>query len=467
MILTPALAVCLLMSGDRRPAAPLFSDADRAAAVAYWSMPSRLQVTTPPDVTDKGVWRVHLTPEGSLWLWKYQNAIGASKAPPTQDPVQAPVPVSTAIWKTWVDARIAYDRFTATNVANSLNASLKLPAQPVTAIPPDPGPIPTDLLAAVGDPPRFASVVTPVQATIAFDDGTSYAYIDNVPIRPAYAYYRFPQGTVSYGKKVKDLPQTDLQTLFNTAGFSPSEQRIAMAVSALEGGFDSINTYDTGFVSVGFLQFTTGAEGHGSLLEVMAREKQEQPAQFRQDFQRLGIDVTPDGYLDCVDPRTGAEVWGSDAVQLVIGDKRLTSAFEHAGATSLAFRVAQVEVAKAHYWPTDDPINVTINGQACRCKVCDIIHSEAGIATLFDRKVNRGTIEPVSQIVSQIIAAHRLATVYDAARYEKAIIAALKYRADYLKNRDLSQPDSNQNQQPVPPPTPIPDTTTDSDAGAP
>src|SRR4030095_8333167 len=117
--------------------------------------------------------------------------------------------------------------------------------------PDPPGPIPPGLLVAVRNPPPLANAVVPLPPTVAFDDGDSYAYNDNVSLRPRYAYYRFPQGTVAYGTALRDMPEAELAALFAAAGMSPSEQRIARAVSRLEGGFETINTYDTGFVSVG------------------------------------------------------------------------------------------------------------------------------------------------------------------------------------------------------------------------
>ena len=72
------------------------------------------------------------------------------------------------------------------------------------------------------------------------------------------------------------MPDARLKALFAAAGFTGSEQRVMKAVSRLEGGFDSVNTYDTGFVSIGFIQFITEGEGKGSLLEVLQQEKADQ-----------------------------------------------------------------------------------------------------------------------------------------------------------------------------------------------
>src|SRR5206468_529630 len=112
--------------------------------------------------------------------------------------------------------------------------------------PPFPGPIPPDLLAAAGDPPAFAAAVAPLLTTVSFDDGETLTYPSHIALPKAFAYYRFPQGTVAYGPRLTDLPQAEVDALFKVAGMTESEQRIAFAVSKLEGGFESVNTYDTG-----------------------------------------------------------------------------------------------------------------------------------------------------------------------------------------------------------------------------
>ncbi len=417
----------------------LFTDAERAQLVAYWNAVGRVAVQPPPNVPKRGLWQVRLTPDGSTWFFRYQIAIGAAKAPPTQVPTAAP---AAATWKTWVDAKLAYDRWQAQCIADAANAALNVgkPAALPLSAPPVPGPIPADLQAACGDPPALAAAVVPMQTTVTFDDGDAYAYEDNVKLPPAYAYYRFPQGTDTPGIALKNMTDAELDPLFAAAGFTPSEQRIVKAVSKLEGGFDSVNTYDTGYVSIGFIQYITARDGNGDLLAVLQREKTEQPDAFAQDFHRYGIDVTPAGIFDVVDPATGAELTGADAVMKTITDKRLTAILQRAGLHSRFFRIAQIEVVKTKEWPADDPVTVNMDGQTCTCKVCDVVKSEAGLTTLFDRKVNRGNIAPFPAVLARVMRKYHLMTPTDAAKYEREIIAACKYRTDFLADRTLSQP---------------------------
>jgi hypothetical protein len=292
----------------------------------------------------------------------------------------------------------------------------------------------------VGNPPPFAGAVTPQVHTITFKDDDTYALPDNVVMRPRYAYYRFSQGTAAYGASLRDMPDKELDGLFSEAGLSPTERRVARAVSRLEGGFDAVNTYDTGHVSVGFIQFVTMADGRASLCEVLQREKSERRKEYERDFRQYGIDVNEEGTIVVVDPSTGAELVGKAAVMKVIEDKRLIAVFQKAGRRSTAFRVAQIQVAKSHYWPAYDPVTVAVGGQMLCGRVCDVVKSEAGMATLFDRKVNRGNLGPFAEIIAKVMADNKLTTLADAAEYEREIVAQLTYRTDFLADASLSQP---------------------------
>ncbi len=114
-----AIALCSLPLTARGEG--VFSPDERAKIVAYWTTPGRYKIQALPDVKKTGLWQVRLTPEGSLWFWKYQRAIGAGKAPPTQSPTGAAA--SNAGWKQWVDAKLAYDRWQAQDVADRANGA--------------------------------------------------------------------------------------------------------------------------------------------------------------------------------------------------------------------------------------------------------------------------------------------------------------------------------------------------------
>jgi ribosomal 30S subunit maturation factor RimM len=208
----------------------------------------------------------------------------------------------------------------------------------------------------------------------------------------------------------------------------------------LEGGFDSINTYDTGFLSVGFIQFATLEGGSGSVGELLLYEKKHSPSEYTRDFLQFGVDVTQEGVLVVVDPSTGVELRAREAVLKVVDDKRLAAVFQLAGLRSTAFRAAQINVAKNRYYPADLPIQVTLNGQTLTGRVRDIIRSEAGLATLFDRKVNLGNIRLLNQVLTQTMVKRNLTKLDQLIPFEREIITAMKWRRDFLKDATLQQP---------------------------
>lgn len=395
---------------------PVFTDAERAAIVAFWAAPGRTQVRLAPA-------RVALTPEASVWLAAFGRAARA-----------APPPADLALWKTWVDAKLARDRWEAGQMVGTPDNG---------AVPPLPGVIPAGLLHVCGDPPPLAAPVVPRQYTIDLGTGSApLTYIDHVAVRPTSAYYRSESGVISGGTPLRRMSPTDLDALFTAAGLTPFERHVMQGVSPLEGGFDAVNTYDTGYVSIGFIQFITSRDGTGSLASVLAQEKAAKPDDFARDFHSRGIDVNSAGVYTVVDPTTGAELVGADAVSKTVADPRLVAIFQDAGQRSVAFRAVQIVTAKRSYYPADDPLVVTLaDGTMLRGKVSDAIHSEAGMATLFDRKVNTGTLTPaLPTAIGSVMAKHGVKTWAGLAPYEREVVAAVKYRADFLSSPGLTQP---------------------------
>jgi hypothetical protein len=73
-------------------------------------------------------------------------------------------------------------------------------------------------------------------------------------------------------------------------------------------------------------------------------------------------------------------------------------------------------------------------------RVGDIIRSEAGIATLMDRKVNTGTLDPLPFVLALIAGENGLTKASDFLRFERDIITAMRFRKNYLEDTNLSQP---------------------------
>jgi hypothetical protein len=453
LISSSAYACCALAAHAQSAAQPgtgptegsLFQADDRQRIVSYWGDPIRYQVAPPDGARQNGLWQVRLTVEGSLWLWNYNRTRRVS-APPTAD--AQPANDQQRTWEDWLSKKLRHDRWRAWQMARQANMSIlgidkPAPDKGMTVEePPLPGPEPPDMLAAVGDPPQLARSVVPMQHTVTFDDFT-VRYEDNVKLgNPRYAFYRFQDGVMSEGTATGSVPTDRLSRILQLAGCSESESRVMRAVSALEGGFDAVNTYDTGFVSIGFIQFASLKGGSGSLGSMLLTYKQDDPNDFVADFRRFGVDVSPNGDLDLVDPSTGAEVFGADANALIIADKRLVATFQRAGQKSDMFCAEQVKSAKAQFFPASDPVTfTTTDGQTLAGKVSDFIRSEAGLATLFDRKVNTGNIEALASVAARVAAAHHCDQLADLCHFEREILAGLKYRADFTKDKTLTQPE--------------------------
>lgn len=428
-----ALAALALQAPDT----PLFTETERAAIVSFWSQPGLYTVSAPPEVATRGPWDVRLTPDGSRWLWGYQRTIGKGKTPPTQD---LKATGDHAEWEKWIDARVTYDRAIAQAAADTANAQALGHKPPTPAEAVHPGLPPIGLVEALGAPPAMAACVAPLCHTIRLPGCDPIVYVDHTRMRPRYAYYRSDAGVMSGGTPLRKMKPADLDALFGKCGMGASEARVMRAVSLLEGGFDAVNTYDTGFVSIGFIQFITGEAGNGSLLEVLRREKADDPTAFGVDFHSCGIDVSATGLLVAVDPSSGVEMVGADAVRAVVRDKRLTALFQRAGQVSDAFRCAQVKVAWTHYWPADERVPVTIGSEVVQVRAGDVVRSEAGLATLYDRKVNTGNIAALGDAISRVVAAHGLKSALDAQEYEREIVAAVTYRTNFLEDRSLGRP---------------------------
>ncbi|MES2462929.1 MAG: hypothetical protein V4671_20280, partial [Armatimonadota bacterium] len=382
----------------------LYSESDKAKIVEFWNQPGAYVVGVRAGEADGPV-VARLTPEASVWLRGYNNLLRPGKQPPTQKRV-SPITDTDASkrWEAWVVSKLNHDRWQAQRAADFSNAQIGI-SVPENSVPqpPLPGLIPPDLLAAAGNPPPMAAPVLPRRYTVTFPGEAPLVYSDNIALGSSRnPSYRFAQGVISFGLRLRDWDKSALDTLFGQVGLTPFEQNVVKAVSVLEGGFDSINTYDTGYVSVGFIQFATLGGGAGSLGAVLKRERDTSPRDFDSDFRRYGVTVDDTGTLVVVDPQTGAELRGTQAIYKIIDDKRLIAVFQRAGRTK-AFQIAQIQIAKQNYYPADDEVIITLNGADQVIKVSDVIKSEAGMATLFDRKVNTGNIRILGGAVTKLI----------------------------------------------------------------
>ena len=317
------------------------------------------------------------------------------------------------------------------------------------AEPKDPGATPVDLSTAayskkstVGDAPTPAfRHVKKYDVSLPNKQG-SYSFRDD-PIKKRYKYMKNETGVAKFGKKVSD--RTDADQIFKLAGITdPVVIKVMKKVSTHEGGFEAVNTYDTGYISVGFIQFISGKEGKkgNSLVTLLQTFKQSDPTAFKSHFHDMGIDVDQKG-LTVVDPATGNVLQGAAAVQAVMNDKRLTAVFHHAGKQSEPFRVAQIKTAYNGYYLADHSFTIKDGQTTISGKYGDVLQSEAGKTAIMDRGVQKGvpgTKKVFATKCKQLMKAHNLTSVADLARYERAIIPAIQNRVDVLNDSKLSQP---------------------------
>lgn len=425
-----------------------------------WS--SKATYETSPAGEPGAEWCVRLTPSGSKWIREVYRQFVTGKVIPTQDPGGA-TPQQRA-WTSWIDRQSQRDWAAAEAQAAELNSGNAQPQpshaekpatpldrktgtdkvgrSPIPSPPPQQDPCPSDLVALVGPPPKFAAAVRPMRHTVAFPDGTTLNYVDNVKVRAKYAYYRFADGVNSEGANVKSLPDATLEELIRSAGITKSEEKVMKAVSMLEGGFDSINTYDTGYVSVGFIQFACLADGSGSLGKMMGHYKATNPAGFQADFRNYGIDVSGN-CLVAFDLENGIERVGPEAALQIIHDKRLISVFQRAGLKSKSFRVAQLQAAKNQFYPGNDQLTLNLGGTDYSVKLCDVFRTEAGLATLMDRKVNTGKMAGLKDTIERVASQYGILQPSELPDIEYVVTRAMSYRQDYLLAANLSKPRDN------------------------
>ena len=411
----------------------MFSLSERARIVGFWNQAGRYQVG--PDLPQDGKrWVTRLTPEASVWFRSYTRALSSVALPPGQNGTPQNAPQQK--WEGWVRAKLDFDTWLAQQSADRANGTISTVPSPVYN-----GVIPDDLLAATSNPPPFRAAVAPWKYTVNFPDGENIVYRDNINIGNArYGYYRFAQGVQFFGPSLKNWPQDDLNALWKNSSFTPFETHVVEAVSRLEGGFGSINTYDTGWVSIGFIQFASLDEGGGSLGEMMRVYKNEYSNAYQRDFQQYGIDVDSKGLIVVVDLATGAELHGADANRAIINDKRLPAVWQRAGLQSREFQLAQLKAAKARFYPADRALQVLASDKTLTGKVSDVVRSEAGMATLFDRSVNTGNFRLFNTELQKLVTQKNVKSLQEAAKYERELIQKVKWRVDFLQDKSLSQP---------------------------
>ncbi|MFM9873327.1 MAG: hypothetical protein ACKVQS_07675 [Fimbriimonadaceae bacterium] len=408
-----------------------FSETEADRLVSYWNQPERMK---SEDVNPSQPYQPVYSPIASAWLYNFYK-----KRDPNQPLIPTkPVVARTARHKEWdatIDQQYSQDYAWAQSVAAWMNAGIAS-NQTEGPVSRPLSPIPADLQTTAGTPPPFFLVNRPQKITINLE---SYFGIfeEGVEVPRKYPFLRSAIGTVSSSTPPNDY---ELNTLAAAANLPKNLIKPLAAVARLEGGFDTINTYDTGGISMGIIQFASLMTGRGSLSTLLQTYKNRQPSEYAANFRRYGIDIAFDGRLTVIDPRTGFENSGADAVRVVVEDKRLTAVFQRAAKLSSNFRAAQVRLLGDSYNPAKLSIPVTLGSITTSVQISNFINSEAGLATLMDRLVNRGTIDPLPAVVSNLARENNITTISGLASLEKLVIERMTYRHDFLAVSNLGQP---------------------------
>ncbi|MBL8067150.1 MAG: hypothetical protein JNM28_01755 [Armatimonadetes bacterium] len=414
------------------PCAHAFSPQEADRIVTFWNQEGRLK---SEDLHPTEPFQPVYAPAASVWLHEmYKKRDPGRPLIPTKIP--APRTERDRQWDLAIDRQMAQDFAWATSAAAWMNRGLAESATIGSPTSRTLAALPADLLAVAGEPPPFYEVNRPQRATVVFD-GFYGVYSEAVDVPNKYLFYRSACGTATTANPPSE---SDLRTLVHLAGISTKLVKPILAVAQLEGGFDTVNTYDSGGISLGIIQFASLPSGRGSLVALLQSYRQKNPAEYAANFRKYGVDVAPDGRLTVVDPRTGFELSGSDAVQAVVEDKRLTAVFQRAATLSQNFKSAQLRLFAQAFNPAGISIPVTLGGQSISVPVTKFITSESGMATLMDRLVNRGNLDGLPEIVGRIARDAGVTTVSGLAGLERPIVEAMTYRNNFLAVSALTQP---------------------------
>ena len=180
--------------------------------------------------------------------------------------------------------------------------------------------------------------------------------------------------------------QTVDQLVDAEASISASTKKIIKLVSSFEGKFSSVNTWDIADVTWGFIQWTTGKDGKGSLIDTLLACKGYAPKAFDASLRRYGIDVTKSDGIVLTEP-DGTVLKGKEAARAIQVSPVLTALLSAAGEDA-DFKVAQLRHANDKVGKEVLRSTVTVKGN--KIKLGDILTSELAVGGAFNRAVHAG-----------------------------------------------------------------------------
>ena len=168
------------------------------------------------------------------------------------------------------------------------------------------------------------------------------------------------------------------------AQFATGDRRkILEIISAHEGTFSNVNTWDRAIVTFGFVQWTFGEGGGGSLVELLSEIKRREPGIFEARLQRYGIDVVNRKVQ--LTQANGTVLSGADAAQAMRFDVKLIGVLSRLGLES---KVQEIQVHQAIASKIDFVRNQRIEGFPINYS--DIFSSGYAVAVLTDRVIAAG-----------------------------------------------------------------------------
>ncbi len=211
------------------------------------------------------------------------------------------------------------------------------------------------------------------------------------------------------------------------SGLSADKQQILGIVSGHEGSFSTINTWDRAKVTAGFLQWTLGEAGSGSLVGLMKEIERRDPAAYRERFQRYGLDVGG-REIELTRP-DGSVLRGSDAAEAIQRDPRLAAVLSRAGTDP---RIQDVQVAHGASTKIDAVRAMRVSAGGQTIPMGQILSSEYGVGLMTDRAVHGGegsVRDTVTAALARFMQANPQANLSNpawAARAEAQVVAALE-----------------------------------------
>lgn len=223
------------------------------------------------------------------------------------------------------------------------------------------------------------------------------------------------------------------------SGLSADKQDILRIVSGHEGTFSTINTWDRAKVTAGFLQWTLGEDGDGSLVGLMNEVKRRDPAAFRERFQRYGLDVS--GRTVELTRPDGTVLSGADAAAAIQRDPRLAAVLSRAGTDP---RIQDIQVAHGAATKIDAVRAARVDAGAQTVSIGQVLSSEYGVGLMTDRAVHSGegaVKKTVGRALERFMQANPQADLSNpvwAARAEAQVVAALE-AMDRQRARSFAQ----------------------------